>query len=414
MGATQQFGNQVISTEEIAMNHRYTSGIILGATLVLALVVACNSSSGGNKGGSPLPLTFTSGPGLPAGEVGIAYSTTITVSGGLLSYTWNLDTPGTFPPGLTLNPSTGSVTGDPTQDGNYSFDVTVSDSQNPVQMITDTFNIVVTVPALMFTSGPGLPAGEVGTTYSTAITVSGGTLPYSWNLDTPGTFPPGLNLIGSTGDVTGLPTLDGIYVFDVTVSDSSNPVQMITDTFTIDVNPLPVPQVVINEVWGDHCHTGGEFVELLNIGTGTADLSNWTLEVYNNSTGGLNGAYTIPVGTMLPAGGLLVLWELSGTVPTYLYVGFEMDSDWLPGAPGCAGVDLSEVVLLDDTATGVDYVAINDTTMANLPAILTFTATFNCSSHNAYRRTQTDTDQPSDFFCGGLGSETPGLLNPGQ
>ncbi|MCZ6691847.1 MAG: lamin tail domain-containing protein [Planctomycetota bacterium] len=397
------------------MNHRYTFGIFLGAILVLALVVGCNKSSGGNRGGGPLPLMFTSGPGLPAGEVGTAYSTAITVSGGLLSYTWNLNTPGTFPPGLTLNPSTGSVTGDPTLDGNYSFGVTVSDSSNPVQMITDTFTIVVTVSALTFTTGSSLPAGEVGTLYSTGITVSGGTLPYMWNLDTPTTFPPGLTLIGSTGIVTGNPTLDGNYSFDVTVSDSSNPVQMITDTFIIDVNPLPAPQVVINEVWGDHCHTGGEFVELLNIGTGAADLSNWTLEVYNNSMGGLNGAYTIPIGTMLPAGGLLVLWENTGTpTPTSLYVGFEMDSDWLPGAPGCAGVDLSEVVLLDDTGTGVDYIAINDTNMANLPVNLTFTSTFNCSNHDAYRRTQTDTDQPSDFSCGGLGSDTPGMLNPGQ
>jgi len=305
------------------MNHRYTSGIFLGATLVLALVVACNNSSGGSGGSGPDPLTYTSGPALPAGEVGTAYSTVITVSGGILPYLWSLDTPTTFPPGLTLNTS--------------------------------------------------------------------------------------------TGDVAGNPSLDGIYPFDVTVSDSSNPVQMITDTFIIDVLLPAAPQVVINEVWGDHCHTGGEFVELLNIGTGAADLSNWTLEVYNNSTGGLNGAYAIPVGTMLPAGGLLVLWENTGTdTPTTLYVGFDMDSDWLPGAPGCTGVDLSEVVLLDDTGTGVDYVAINDIAMANLPANLTFTATFSCPNHDAYRTSQADTDQPSDFSCGGLGSGTPGLLNPGQ
>ena len=394
------------------MTNRYTSGIFLGATFVLALAVACSSSSGGGGTG----LTFTSGPNLPAGEVGIAYSTAITVFRGTPSYMWNLDTPGTFPPGLTLNSSTGGVAGNPTLVGNYSFDVTVSDSSNPVQIITGTFTIDVTLPAgLMFTSGPALPTGEVGMTYSTAITVSGGTLPYTWNLDTPGTFPPGLTLNPMTGGVAGNPTLDGNYSFDVTVSDFSNPQQMITGTFTIDVTLPAPPQVVINEVWGDHCHTGGEFVELLNIGAGTADLSNWTLEVYNNSTGGLNGIYTIPTGTMLPAGGLLVLWENAGVdTPTWKYVGFEMDADWLNGSPGCVGIDLSEVALLDDAGMGVDYVAINDTTMANLPANQTFTATFNCSSHDAYRRNQTDTDQPSDFFCGGLGSDTPGMLNPGQ
>ena len=269
-------------------------------------------------------------------------------------------------------------------------------------------------PPLAFTSGPVLPAGVVGTAYSTTITVSGGTLPYTWNPDAPASLPPTLGLDPLSGLLSGTPTLDGSYTFSVTVTDSSSPVQMITRIFAMDVTLPPVAQVVINEVYGDHCHTDREFVELLNIGTAAADLSNWTLEVYNNSTG-VNGTYAIPGGTMVAPGGLLVLFEKAGVdTATAKYVGFEMDSDWLNGSPGCPGVDLSEVALLDDVGDGVDYVAINDTAMLNLPANLTFTATFSCANHSAYRNSQTDTDQPSDFGCAGLGGDTPGLLNPGQ
>jgi hypothetical protein len=50
---------------------------------------------------------------LPAATTGRAFSTTLAVTGGTPSYQWLVLT-GTLPAGLTLNTSTGAITGTPT------------------------------------------------------------------------------------------------------------------------------------------------------------------------------------------------------------------------------------------------------------------------------------------------------------
>lgn len=69
-------------------------------------------------------LTITTSS-LAGGTVGAAYSTTVTASGGLSSYTWTA--PG-LPAGLSINSSTGAITGTPTTAGTYGFTVTVTDA----------------------------------------------------------------------------------------------------------------------------------------------------------------------------------------------------------------------------------------------------------------------------------------------
>ena len=75
---------------------------------------------------APAPLTITT-TSLPAGHLNKPYSATIQATGGVSPYRWTT-TSGTLPPGLTLDPSTGTISGDPSSTGSFSFTVTVTDS----------------------------------------------------------------------------------------------------------------------------------------------------------------------------------------------------------------------------------------------------------------------------------------------
>lgn len=66
---------------------------------------------------------------LPNGNVGNVYSQTLTVSGPTLgTVTWAV-TAGALPDGLTLNTSTGEISGTPTVDATFNFTITVTDER---------------------------------------------------------------------------------------------------------------------------------------------------------------------------------------------------------------------------------------------------------------------------------------------
>jgi large repetitive protein len=87
---------------------------------------------------------------LPPGQVASAYSETITVQGGTLPYSFAISS-GSAPPGLSLDGSSGVISGTPTTVGSYSFTVQVTDS-NGVTGSTP-FSIAITLPGDSGNSG---------------------------------------------------------------------------------------------------------------------------------------------------------------------------------------------------------------------------------------------------------------------
>jgi len=65
-----------------------------------------------------------------------------------------------------------------------------------------------------------LPAGTVGTAYSTMFEASGGTEPYAWTV-IGGALPAGLTLGSITGVISGTPSTAGTYSFIVRVDDNA-------------------------------------------------------------------------------------------------------------------------------------------------------------------------------------------------
>ena len=100
-------------------------------------------------------LTITTGSPLPQGTVASAYSQTLAASGGTPPYSWSISA-GSLPSGLSLNASTGVISGTPTAVVNPTFTVRVADSASGVA--TKQFQLLIgstTIPTPTITGVSG-------------------------------------------------------------------------------------------------------------------------------------------------------------------------------------------------------------------------------------------------------------------
>ncbi|MGC2197898.1 MAG: Ig domain-containing protein [Terriglobales bacterium] len=213
------------------------------------------------------PLAITS-PQLPIAALGADYGGvtgySLTASGGIAPYRWDwVATAGSsLPPGLTLTPNTGVISGIPPTIGSYSFTITVTDSESPPAQFSANFAIyVVRAGELLITTGP-LPGGLVGLPYGGhhfidswqffgfPLGAAAGTPPYNWSWAAAlgSSLPPGLGvgsiLLGGCSlacvrvdTVGGTPTAAGTYDVVVTVTDSATPPAQGSANYRIVINP---------------------------------------------------------------------------------------------------------------------------------------------------------------------------------
>ncbi len=100
--------------------------------------------------------------------VGQALATGVKAVGGRGPYTFS--TEGDVPPGITVDPALGTITGSGTTAGRYAFTVTVTDATGTKASVP--WNITI-LPLLDFTKGKGLPIAHVSKRYSARIPVKG-------------------------------------------------------------------------------------------------------------------------------------------------------------------------------------------------------------------------------------------------
>lgn len=181
------------------------------------------------------PQLSVSTTSLSAGVVAAGYNQTLAAAGGIPSYSWAVTT-GSLPAGLSLNASTGAITGTPTGPfvGTSNFTVTVTDSESPAKTASQALSITISATTLNITT-TSLPAGVINQGYNANLAASGGVSPYTWAISS-GTLPTGLTL-SSNGAITGTPTVLGTSNFTVQVTDSETPAaQSTTANLSITIN----------------------------------------------------------------------------------------------------------------------------------------------------------------------------------
>lgn len=166
----------------------------------------------------------------PSGTVGIPYTHTFPVTGGTGPYVFSIT--GSLPTGLTLNSSTGVVSGTPTAMGTFPFTVGVTDAN----MLTGTVDCSITIGdstlAIVCGSPPG---GTVGIPYTHTFPASGGTPAYTFSITVPA-LPTGVNLDTSNGVASGTPAAAGVFSFTIQVTDSTSVSRSVPCSITIADN----------------------------------------------------------------------------------------------------------------------------------------------------------------------------------
>lgn len=174
---------------------------------------------------NPTPPLITS-PAAASGQVGLAFTYAITASNSPTSYGAS-----GLPGGLTVNGTTGVITGTPTQAGTFAATISAT---NAGGTSSQALSLTITpAPSAPVFSGNASPGGTQGVFFTYAPTFSGSPTAYALSA---GTLPAGLTLNTASGVISGTPTQIGTFNVTLQATNAGGP----TDApLQITINPAP-------------------------------------------------------------------------------------------------------------------------------------------------------------------------------
>ena len=182
---------------------------------------------------------------LLSGSVGYSYSDMVGVTGGVPPYTFTVSA-GNLPNGLSISPDYGMITGTAVLKGVYNFTIRIKDSTvlTPQEILAGSQkNIVdgsfeieiiqnVPLPLDIEVIGSGIPPAKTNYAYSVSFRGIGGKPPYKWSGSNLSTW---MTVGASTGILSGIPLVPGVYAPNIKLTDSNTPPASITKAYVVTV-----------------------------------------------------------------------------------------------------------------------------------------------------------------------------------